>query len=106
MIFRGRSNETYGVRHIENIFNKFHYEYLVKKEELVLAEQALKKISAKIEVVNLGELIRIGPKNDAGYICLDLFKTPNLLSGGAGKNIDFEKFFASRGSRVDFRYIS
>lgn len=101
LIFRGRSNETYGVRHIENIFNKFHYEYLVKKEDLELAEQALKKISAKIEVVNLGELIRIGPKNDAGYICLDLFKTPNLLSGGAGKNIDFEKFFASRGSRVD-----
>jgi hypothetical protein len=101
LIFRGRSKVTYGVRHIENIFNKFHYEYLVNKEELSLAEQTLKKIAEKIEVVNLGELIRIGPKYDAGYLCLDLYKTPNLLSGGAGKNIDFEKFFASRGSRVD-----
>lgn len=101
LIFRGRSKTTYGARHIENIFNKFHYEFLVKHEELLLAERTLKKIAEKIEVVNLGELIRIGPEYDGGYLCLDIYKKPNLLSGGAGKNIDFEKFFAFRGSRVD-----
>lgn len=101
LIFQGRSKATYGVRHIENIFNQFQYEYLVKREELLLAEQTLMKIAEKIEVANLGELIRIGPEHDGGYLCLDLYKKPNLLSGGAGKNIDFEKFFASRGSRID-----
>ena len=100
-IFRGRSLTTYGKNHIKFIFEKFKYEFLYSSKDLDAAEQSIKKFVDLFEVKNLGPLIRIGPKQDAGYVALDLFPTPYLLSAGAGKNIDFEIFFARRGSRVD-----
>ena len=100
-IFRGRSLTTYGKNHIKFIFEKFKYEFLYSLKDLDAAEQSIKKFVDLFEIKNLGPLIRIGPKQDAGYVALDLFPTPYLLSAGAGKNIDFEIFFARRGSRVD-----
>jgi len=99
-IFRGRSSTTYGKTHIEFIYKKFKYEFLYDLKDLTAAEESIKKFVDLVEIKNLGDLIRIGPKKDAGYVVLDLFPAPFLLSGGAGKNIDFEMFFALRGSRV------
>jgi hypothetical protein len=99
-IFRGRSLTTYGKAHVNFIYEKFKHEFLYDLKDLAAAEESIKKFVDQVEIKNLGNLIRIGPKKDAGYVALDLFQAPFLLSGGAGKNIDFEMFFALRGSRV------
>jgi len=99
-IFKGRSLTTYGKAHIKFIYEKFKYEFLYDLKDLAAAEESIKKFAGLVEIKNLGDLIRIGPKKDAGYVALDLFPAPFLLSGGAGKNIDFEIFFALRGSQV------
>ncbi len=100
-IFNGRSNKTYGKHHITNIYRQFQNEFLVQKQDIIAAEYSIKQFCKNINIVNLGKLTRIGPKHDAGYISLDMFQKPRIISGGAGKNIEFEKFFASRGSVVD-----
>lgn len=70
-------------------------------------------ISQQLEIINfitrnvlwlnatpISSLKYVGPEYDGGYYVLDLFSKPLLISGGAGKNIDFELFFADRGSEV------
>lgn len=100
-IFNGRSNKTYGKRHIANIYKQFQNEFLVQHQDITAAESSIKQFCKNINLVNLGKLTRIGPKHDAGYIGLDMFQKPLIISGGAGKNIEFETFFASRGSVID-----
>jgi hypothetical protein len=45
-------------------------------------------------------LIRIGPKNDSGYYSIAPLENSILFSGGAGKNIDFEVYFAEHGANI------
>jgi len=100
IIFSGRSVKTYGKEHIKYIYAKFKYEYLTELKELELAENAIYTFSKSLNIENVGQMTRFGPSGDGGYIGVDLFETPTVLSGGAGKNIDFEVFFANRGSKV------
>jgi hypothetical protein len=100
-IFRGRSKQTYGKDQIQNLYDIYLNEFSSSKIDLQAAEKAIKDYSDSIEIANVGQLVRIGPKHDAGYVLADLFEKPNVISGGAGKNIDFENFFACRGSIVD-----
>lgn len=43
---------------------------------------------------------RIGPEKDSGYLVADINEVELLLSGGAGKNIDFEINYANQGCKV------
>jgi hypothetical protein len=45
-------------------------------------------------------VIRVGPNNDSGYSIAQINGTDLIVSGGAGKNIDFEMFFAETGTKV------
>jgi K+/H+ antiporter YhaU regulatory subunit KhtT len=46
------------------------------------------------------QLLRRGPQFDSGYMIAELNKFDNIVSGGAGKNIDFEMSFVLEGSKV------
>jgi hypothetical protein len=99
-IFNGRSVRTYGKDQISFIYERYRHEYLCTNKELIAAEGAIKKFSNLLKIVPVKLITRIGPKKDSGYITVDMFERPLLISGGAGKNIDFEVAFAERGSQV------
>jgi hypothetical protein len=63
-----------------------------------LVEQILQKIKPVMSPI---EIIRVGPAFDSGYMVANIGKVDYLLSGGAGKNIDFELNYASKGTKVD-----
>lgn len=100
-IFKGRGLKTYGRAHVNYLITRYRFEHLAGLEDLNLAAEAIDKISKLIKG-KIGDLNlqRIGPTKDSGYVSADLFDSPHLVSGGAGKNVDFEIYFADKGSSV------
>jgi hypothetical protein len=45
----------------------------------------------------LDNLVRMGPKNDGGYIVPENYKSKVLISFGLGNNWDFEKSMIKKG---------
>jgi hypothetical protein len=72
----------------------------VSREELQAAEAALEELGRLLQVTKIDGLMRFGAKNDGGYIGVASLDTPIVLSGGGGKNIDFEIELAEKGSKV------
>jgi hypothetical protein len=72
-----------------------------KLENLILAEKFVGSLLQDLwPKVSPFQLLRRGPQFDSGYMVAELNKFDNIISGGAGKNIDFEMSFALQGSNV------
>lgn len=70
------------------------------RDQLEKAEQFIDDHMTFLNPKQVENLSYAGPMNDGGYFFVNLFQAPILVSGGAGKNIDFELFFRNRGSEV------
>jgi hypothetical protein len=92
--------KSFGLNGFRQFFDKELSLKLVTLQEQILAQQFLTQLSDCFNPKDEYVLKYAGPPNDGGYFFLDLFQKPILISGGAGKNIDFERYFSKRGSRV------
>ncbi len=100
-IFTHRGHDSYGRIEVVNALvffkaiRKANLDNLMSSEEFVgrLLQDFWPKISPF-------QLLRRGPQFDSGYMIAELNKFDNIVSGGAGKNIDFEISFALEGSVV------
>lgn len=100
-ILKNRGHKTFGTNEIRYALTLFVY---LKKQNMKSLEQArdsigfvFKKLRPRVSPFKIE---RVGPKFDSGYYIADLGKVDMVVSGGAGKNIDFEYQFAKMNSEV------
>ena len=101
-IFQKRGLNTYGKEHVQYVMERFVYEHTFSLEDSNQAGLTIDFIANFLSNnwCYCHEPIRIGPPKDSGYVIADLYQHPDVLSGGAGKNIDFELYFSDRKSEV------
>ena len=96
-LFSNRGLNTYGAETIKKIVEKHIYEYSKSRQDYEAAEAIINDTLSFFMPKRISGLARIGPSHDAGYVGI-LEPLPDILiSGGAGKNIDFEHQLASLG---------
>lgn len=99
-LLKNRGKETFGAGDVRRIVERHMIEHSRNLIDYTAAESAINESIKLLKVNDISGLARIGPVFDGGYIGL-LDPPPNfLLSGGAGKNIDFEIELARRGTKV------
>lgn len=85
-IFSERGLQSYGKQHVEYLMNRYKYEELAALDQLELASQAVKSLSKLLQHRISGyNLERVGPLKDSGYVQVNLFPHPALVSGGGGE---------------------
>ena len=99
-ILQNRGRETYGAQELKNLIGKYVMDYSAGPEEQKKAEKSLQEIEKYLQLTKVKNLKRFGATNDGGYIGIETKETPILLSGGGGKNIDFEIELAQKGAKV------
>lgn len=99
-LLKNRGKDTFGARDVRRIVERHIIEYSRSLTDYTAAESAIKESITFLKVNDISGLARIGPVFDGGYIGLVDLPPNYLLSGGAGKNIDFEIELATRGTKV------
>jgi hypothetical protein len=100
-VVTNRGNDSYGKQDIVYSLRSFKAMRKSNLQNLILAEEFVGKLLKDFWPKNSPlNLRRVGPIHDSGYLIAVLEKCDNLVSGGAGKNIDFEINFAEKGCRV------
>jgi len=99
-ILNNRGRNTYGAEGVKNLIKKYLMDYGASPQELKNAEESLKQIEGLLRITRVKNLRRYGASNDGGYIGIEAKEPPIVLSGGGGKNIDFEIELAENGSTV------
>ena len=99
-ILQNRGRETYGAQELRNLIKKHNMDYSADPVEQINAEKSLQEIEKLLQLTKVKNLKRFGATNDGGYIGIEAKGTPILLSGGGGKNIDFEIELAQKGAEV------
>ena len=100
LIFNNRGRNTYGALAIKRVVQKYILDNSASASELRNAESSLQIIEGLLRPMRVENLQRFGAENDGGYIGIETRSAPTLLSGGGGKNIDFEFELAEKGSKV------
>jgi hypothetical protein len=99
-IIKNRGNSTYGATQLRTLVEKYIFDYGQSSDDYSAAQKAVEEIipllTPKANVI----LTRIGPASDGGYIGVAPSTPPILLSGGAGKNTDFEYELAKDGAII------
>lgn len=98
LLFQNRRN--FGTHGYLQIIERGMLEKKVTFNQQTEARNFLKKNMGFFNPQFVYDLKYVGAKQDGGYFIADLFRSPLIVSGGAGKNIDFEKWFRSNGSTV------
>lgn len=96
-LIRNRGRKTYGHQTIYKLVERYIYENCQDISEYQAAEKVVEHFIATLSPMKESNLSRIGPDFDAGYIGVLNPLPKYLISGGAGKNIDFEVALAERG---------
>lgn len=99
-ILVNRGNKSYGASDLRVLVERHMMEQSSSLENLDASESALTELLNLLKITKVQGLKRLGATHDGGYIGISTDGTPFLLSGGAGKNIDFELELADNGSRV------
>ena len=100
-VLNHRGNDSYGRTELITAVKFFKAIRKPNLENLVLAEKFVGALLQDLWPKNSPvKLFRQGPQFDSGYTIAALDKIDNVVSGGAGKNIDFELSFALEGSSV------
>lgn len=100
-IVRHRGHKTFGSQEVIKALDFYRFNWKSNRKDQLMASALMKQIKHELVPIRSPlELTRIGPHYDAGYYSHE-FKSPLfILSGGAGKNIDFELHFAKRNASV------
>jgi hypothetical protein len=100
-LFNNRGNETFGA---DEVIGAVNFSITMRKCSLEAQENAFQFVKNLLDLAcsnkSNAKLIRIGPVNDSGYYSVVPKPNSILIAGGAGKNIDFETFFAKKGVSV------
>ena len=100
-ILTHRGHDSYGRIEVVSALVFFKAIRKANLENLILAEEFVGRLLQDFwPKISPFELLRRGPQFDSGYMIAELNKFDNIVSGGAGKNIDFEMSFALEGSTV------
>ena len=100
-IITNRGNESFGPNEIRYALDFFIASKKGPMSDYHLAEKLVGELALKLwPKISPLPIIRIGPKNDSGYSIAQINGLDLIVSGGAGKNIDFEMFFAETGTKV------
>lgn len=99
-VINNRGKHSYGANGLRRIVQRYLFEYSVGIEQLICAEQAIIEIEHLLQPTNIKGLKRLGAINDGGYIGVEPTARVAMLSGGGGKNIDFEIHLAELGSKI------
>jgi hypothetical protein len=100
-ILTHRGHDSYGRVEVVNALVFFKAIRKANLENLILAEEFVGRLLHDFwPKLSPFQLLRRGPQFDSGYMIAELNKFDNIVSGGAGKNIDFEMSFALEGSKV------
>ena len=99
-VLKYRGKETFGADDVQRILERHMMENSRSLNDYSGAESAVEESIKLLEPTFISGLARIGPHSDGGYIGLAAPAPKFLLSGGAGKNIDFEIELASQGAEV------
>ena len=96
-----RGHDSHGRIDVVNALVFFKAIRKANLENLILAEEFVGRLLRDLwPKISPFELSRRGPQFDSGYMIVELNKFNNIVSGGAGKNIDFEMSFALEGATV------
>ena len=99
-MLKNRGTSSYGATHLRRLIERYLLEFVSTKENLIAAEKTLVEMENLLKVTHIKGLRRIGATNDGGYIGIHSESSPILISGGGGKNIEFEIELAEKGSQV------
>ena len=99
-IFQNRGRRTYGKETVRYLMEKYLYEYSLQKEDYVNAEEFVSRIHEVCVPRKTYKLKRIGRITDSGYFAPESMQFDLIISGGIGKNNDFEYYYATKGSKV------
>jgi hypothetical protein len=100
-ILINRGNDSYGRTELINSLVFFKALRKSKLENLISAEEFVSTLLQDLwPKISPFQMIRRGPHFDSGYMVAELTEVNNVISGGAGKNIDFELSFALEGSTI------
>ncbi len=95
-----RGKQTYGPAQLKELVNRYIIEKTATLENYQEAERSIQTLTSLLAPVNIAGLTRIGATRDVGYVG-SLESAPQfLISGGAGKNIDFEVELALLGTEI------
>lgn len=95
-----RGKQTYGPAQLKDLVDRFIIEKTASLENYQEAEISIQTLTRLLTPINISGLTRIGATRDGGYVG-SLESVPHfLISGGAGKNIDFEVELALLGSEI------
>jgi hypothetical protein len=99
-LIKNRGRNTYGYYHINGLIERYIHENSRTLADYQAAEAAINQSIKTIKTKNEKYVNRIGPEFDAGYVGKSRPLPTLLISGGAGKNIDFELELAQYGVEV------
>jgi hypothetical protein len=100
-IITNRGNESFGPNEIRYALEFF----IASKKGPISNYQVAEKLVGELALrlwpkISPLPIMRVGPRNDSGYSIAEINGIDLIVSGGAGKNIDFELFFAETGTKV------
>jgi hypothetical protein len=99
-IIKNRGRDTYGYYNIQGLIERYIHENSKTLADYQAAEAAINQSIKILKTKNERYVARIGPEFDAGYVGKRSPLPTLLISGGAGKNIDFEFELAQDGVEV------
>jgi len=99
-LLRNRGRDTFGAGDIQRITERHVIENSSSERNYTEAEAAIMESIELLRPYGVAGLTRIGPPFDGGYVGLATSIPKFVLSGGAGKNIDFEIEIAKKGAEV------
>jgi len=100
-IFKEKRQKSLGTHEIKRSLDLYIHLIKPDKRSLDASEKNVKLLLKRLQPRESPiKIVRIGKNTDSGYCVAKLKKVDMVVSGGAGKNIDFEVWFADRNAIV------
>jgi len=100
-IIKNRGHKTFGSQEVIKALDFYRLSWKSGLQDQLMAARLINQIKVGLAPSKSPlKLTRIGPQHDAGYYSHEFNAPLFMISGGAGKNIDFELHFAQRNASV------
>ena len=99
-ILSNRGKTTYGKENVTYLITKYIYENTLLLKNYEDAEAFVGELIEVCVPTQNWQVQRIGKNSDSGYFMPRNFEFEYVISGGIGKNNDFEYWYAQQGARV------
>jgi len=100
IILKGRGLDTYGRMDLLQAISVHVSTLAVKLDNQIYAEQTIHRLIKMLDTGKYYALERVGPEHDSGYFLPKNIPIKEVISGGVGKNYEFESLLAIKGLDV------